>query len=481
MADTRTHRDASQRADARLVWLVVALLAVALVPFVQELTAQPAIRQAQTAAMVDHHDIRLDAYRKVVGVDKVERGGHLYGDKAPLQPLLAMPAYAAARLGGAEPATVLRVHGNLTLWSVTVWSTVLPLLAIAALGVRLCLRLFDRRRAVLGTLATCGGTLLLAYGTQLYAHVLAGLLGWACWLLVSRSAPTERTWWHALLGGALGGAAVATEYPLAIVVVVVAVVLASQRAWRHLAAFVAGGVPFACLLAGYQWLAYGNPFTVSYTEKPEHAADPLVLRVPSPLRLAEVLFGSRGLLLFSPVVALAIWGLVRLARSAGGPGRLHGRVGLAVVGLFLVLQASWQNPWGGEAPGPRYVIPALPFLIVGMAEVWDAAGRTRWLAIRWSVVAMSLPVVAMHLVAKGNYTAIAHLQTLRSDGPVVTLWTMAVGPSGWVLHLASIGAVGAALAAALRRVPDVVPAAAERQDEVGATVDRSAALATPGA
>jgi 4-amino-4-deoxy-L-arabinose transferase-like glycosyltransferase len=423
-------------------WLVVLLLAVALVPFVQELTHQPAVRFAQSAALVEDHSVRLDRLNGVVGVDRLERGGHLYGDKAPLQPLLAAPAYAVERALGAQSASVLRPQGNLSLWWVTLWSTVIPLLAIAYLGVKVSERVVGATNAARGALAICAGTLLFAYGSQLYAHVLAGLLGWACWLLVDRSHLEARSGGHplrwALAAGALGGAALATEYPMAIILLGMAAILVIEKGWTRLAAFCAGVAPFAALLAIYQAAAYGSPFAVSYGAKPYHQSGTAILELATAGRLAEVLVGPRGLLLFSPVVALAVWGLVRLARSVDQDRRRHGIVGLVVFASFVVLQASWLNPWGGESYGPRYLIPGLPFLIVGMVEVWEPAARVRWLAVTWSVAAMSLAVIALHLVPDGAIPMGAQLQSLRTDGPVPTLWTLALGPAGWYVQLATI-------------------------------------------
>ena len=122
-----------------------------------------------------------------------------------------------------------------------------------------------------------------------------------------------------------------------------------------------------------------------------------------------------------PVVVLAVWGLVRLARSADEDRRRHGAVGLAMVAGFVVLQASWLNPWGGESYGPRYLIPCLPFLIVGMAEVWERAVDVRFVIVTWSVLAMSSAVVAEHLVPAGALPIAAQLQSLHTDGAVPTL------------------------------------------------------------
>lgn len=445
MNDTDTAGTSRSTGDIRRLRLVTVLLvALALVPFVQNLSAQPQVRYAQTAALVDHRTVELDRYRAVVGIDHVERDGHLYGDKAPLQPILAAPAYAAARMVGAEPATHPRTERNLGAWWVTVWSTVVPLLVVAAMGVTVATRLVGSRAAVLGTLGIVSGTLLLAYGTQLYAHVLAGLLGWACWVVLVRPGHSTRT---ALAAGVLGGAAVATEYPMAIVVLVCAGVLVHQRAWKRLVAYVAGGLPFVGLLLGYQWLAYGNPFTVSYNEKPVHDSEALVVGAPNPVQLIEVLFGSRGLIVFTPVVAVAIVGLWRLAKHGAGERRLHGVVGLVVFTAFVLLQAGWSNPWGGEAPGPRYVVPALPFLILGLAEIWDRAGRWHIASIKvihlvvgWSIFAMATTVLADHLVPAGSSPVAHHLRWMRDHGTVDTLWTMLLGSAGWVVHALTVAA-----------------------------------------
>ncbi|MDP1806446.1 MAG: CBS domain-containing protein, partial [Acidimicrobiales bacterium] len=86
-----------------------------------------------------------------------------------------------------------------------------------------------------------------------------------------------------------------------------------------------------------------------------------VAGVPDPVQALEVLFGTRGLFVFAPILLLGLGGLVALARRPG-PERRDAVVGLLVFVAYLGLQAGWVNPWGGEMPGPRYVIPAIPML-----------------------------------------------------------------------------------------------------------------------
>ena len=58
---------------------------------------------ALTAAIWDDGTLVLDRYEAQLSVDRAVRDGHLYSDKAPGQPLLAVPFYAMYRGVGGEP------------------------------------------------------------------------------------------------------------------------------------------------------------------------------------------------------------------------------------------------------------------------------------------------------------------------------------------------------------------------------------------
>jgi hypothetical protein len=96
---------------------------------------------------------------------------------------------------------------------------------------------------------------------------------------------------------------------------------------------------------------------------------------------------SRGLLVFSPIVAVALIGVPAACRAGSRSPLPWYALAFAAE---LVLYASYSVWWGGHTYGPRYLLDALP-LLVPLAAVAMAA-RWRWpaksvaaLALAWSI------------------------------------------------------------------------------------------------
>ena len=98
-----------------------------------------------------------------------------------------------------------------------------------------------------------------------------------------------------------------------------------------------------------------------------------------------VLYGRGGLLVISPVVAAAALGLVLLGRRFRAEAIVCGAVTLA----FVVLSCGYFDPYGGLSPGPRYLIPALPFLALGLGPAFASRFRLTALLAGLSVIAIT--------------------------------------------------------------------------------------------
>ena len=129
--------------------------------------------------------------------------------------------------------------------------------------------------------------------------------------------------------------------------------------------------------------------------------------------LVTLLLDSRGLLTLSPVLALGAAGIVLLFRR----GRRAEALTIAgVCACYLIYNAGYYLPFGGGAPGPRFMITILPFLAcpLGLAlKRWPAptvalAGAS---IAAWTIVTVTHPLVGYEnetviwtrLLSKGEF------------------------------------------------------------------------------
>lgn len=436
MTDTGDE-DAERRALWRVRLTLGLLVVVTVGPFVQPLTAQPGARFALTAAVAEHGTIRIDDYRELtLPTDRVElEDGALYSDKAPGQPFLAVPFYALGRSLGLEDATEVRYYENLGVWWVSLWSVVLPAAVIVVLMYELARRVYPAT-ALPAAIALWVGTIWLVFSTNLYGHALATAFAFGAWALVAARDPTSGR----LAGaGLLIGASVATEYQMALVAAVLLGYLLWRRAGARILWYGAGALPGLAILLAYQSAAFGDPFETPYGVKaasPTLPGDDPSVGLPDPAQAFEIFFGVRGLL-FTAIVILGLVGCVWLIR-ADRPGREQAWMALAVFVAFFLLQSGWPNPWGGEMPGPRYLLPAIPWLAVPVSAVWAVRRNLCLVVVAIGAFFMAPAVFTSHIIPHGWSYLRWYPKVLREEGPVPTVFTMGLGPFGNLVHLALV-------------------------------------------
>lgn len=114
-----------------------------------------------------------------------------------------------------------------------------------------------------------------------------------------------------------------------------------------------------------------------------------------------LLFGDeRGLFFFSPLFLFSILGIAYALRKRSEERAAY-VVPIALVAVNIFLYASWGDPWGGWAYGPRYLIPAMPWLalFVGVAL---SGGRFRLLK---KALAYALFLVSSAVALTGALTS----------------------------------------------------------------------------
>jgi len=358
-----------------------------------------------TRAMIERKSVDITPYHENTG-DHAKRDGRYYCDKAPGISWLGLPAYAVAYYGFA-PDPISRGFLSWSSYFVVLTSVSL----ISALGVvalyrmLAALNLSESRRLLLA-LAYAFGTMALPFSTILYGHqTAAALLIIPLAMLVRdrHELGDKRLGSGALVWvGVLLGMSVVVEYTAALGVIAICLyALWTRRPWWHVGWIVVGGAIPALLMAWYNHAAFGGPMVLPYefsTQPHRSQGFFMGIGVPDPQALWHILLSPfRGLFFSAPWLLLALPGVVLLWRQ--GRDRALVTVSVVMCVLFVWLNASLVDWEGGKTFGPRYIIPAVPFLTLLCAGVLARDARRCAKASMATFVALGFVAFAMMFVA----------------------------------------------------------------------------------
>jgi hypothetical protein len=373
--------------SAALGAITIAAIGLAWAMPLQSVGCAQSAHYAATRAIAEGHPY-IDRYANET-CDLVRAHGHYYAAKGPALEFWSAPFYLVLHAVGAVPANPnagLRYPDAMAgvplraVWQIGLWAVVLP-----AIGLLVLLR-----RAVewiepgLGTAvaAILGlATLVLPFSTLLFAHVPAAAFAFLAFCLLFRGDPSYR---RVAGAGAAAGLAVAIDLPLALPAVLLALYAATRSPrLRRLAAYGAGGLVGLLPLFAFDTWAFGNPLRLAYTGTPGQGAAGgwqatgfFGQGLPNVRILVELLLSQRGLVVITPVVAAGVAGVVLLWRRG-----LRSEAGL--IAALVLVELVWNSArhpvefaLGGWVPGPRFLIPLLPFLCFALAPALRRAPAT---------------------------------------------------------------------------------------------------------
>jgi hypothetical protein len=238
------------------------------------------------------------------------------------------------------------------------------------------LRTTDRARALLAALVYGLGSCAWAVSSQtIWQQTVSQfllVLGASC-LLGAIDKPAV-----AALAGLAFGAALAVRVTAG-VVLLSAFVFLCLRHPRSVLPFALGALPGPLAIAGYNAYYFGNPLVfaqglVGHAVAVEKTGSPDLWQTPLWKGFLGLLVSpSRGLLIFSPVLALSAWGIVAIWRSA----RFESFRPLTIAALVMMaIQSTWFDWWGGWAYGYRPWFDVMPLLALFIVPVLKAATAT---------------------------------------------------------------------------------------------------------
>jgi hypothetical protein len=386
----------------------------------------------QTRALALHGDVDLSRYRDALPEKSksVHRNGALYSTYGVGVSVSAFPIYAVvARLGASDrtlqaAASIPFVAGSILIM------------------LRLLQRLFSRTIAV-------GAAVIYGFGTTMWPVAAMAFFqnGPAALFQTIGLTGLFSRWRRAPVAAGFGFAAAGFVRPTLSIPLVLVGVLYLIEDRRAAVLYAAGAAPaVAAVLIQNRWI-WGSWLSGGYAEHGVGFHGDMVHA------LYGLLVGWwRGLFVYSPVLVLAIVGVVMAIRERTGfvAKRLIA-LGVSAVAIILVY-SRWNIWYGGTSQfGYRLLIDIVPFLVLLVAY-----GATRSERVRSA--ALALGVLSVLIMAVGAAPSIYGWETGAVDPRGITDTSLgqswigfAHRPLGTILRMAGVVVIGALM---FRLAPD---------------------------
>jgi hypothetical protein len=254
------------------------------------------------------------------------------------------------------------------------------------------------------------GTPILAYSAWLFSEPLTASIFMGVALLLFGRGRQAITWRAASVAGLILGLAtiVRPTNVLAIPVFAVAVLVRDGKpALRTAFLLCAASVIGVAILLAHNTLLFGGPFQFGYPTAAEGAKRLNTFDTP----LWKGLYGfllspGKSVFIFAPPVIVALAGLRRLWKLERGVAT----VAIALPLLYLFFFARYTQWEGGYCVGPRYLVPSIALLCLGLgpmlAEASPSINKIALFALALGVFVQCISLATSFMedqVPRGHY------------------------------------------------------------------------------
>ena len=340
----------------------------------------------------------------------------------------------------ARLAALLGVGRVQTLFLLNIWVTAFTAVIISGMLIFLG---YSKSTAFLSALLFGLGTAAWPYAKTFFRDSLAMMFltgAWASGLVLSKSARISWRWILALLICAAAGVLTKNTISIALPVLLIFIVTARYQRnpqgsllailrvqWQSI-------LFWGCsiLLGLYLWVKLLPPDGIfaRYSLAYYQTLMEFFFTTPHP-QFFEALAGpllspGKSIFIYSPILLLSVLGLVK-NRDVAWPTWLYAL--LLIVFQALFYDGEW---WGHINWGLRFMLPAIPLLVVTAAPVVDAwlhtrAGRLRLLIL--SLISMLVQVIGVLPPLREFYTRLSDINPTELE--MLSLWTFKHSPVFW--------------------------------------------------
>ena len=305
--------------------------------------------------------------------------GQPYTGYGPAHAWVVVPFYALGRAGGGTLGIPAPSRDLILYLGAVVSNSFLAALLACLFHYLLCRLGVPRRISFAASLGLVFATPIWPYAGTLFSEIWTALLLLAALAFLERAAHQGQPGVSLVVGcGTCLGLALMTRpnHVVAIGVFAVAWLLAPLSGTRRRRSIVLLGAVTSLFLGAtllLNYLHFQDIFQFVYAEQVEGGKILTDFSTPLPIGLYGLFLSpGKSLFLFAPLVLLAVAGLGPLWRQSRPLAGVSGGCIMAYA-LFLARHTQWE---AGYSWGPRYLLPVVPLLLVGMAPLLRDADRS---------------------------------------------------------------------------------------------------------